>query len=66
MWSVNIDDKFKEIKQVRCQKFLGIIIDEHFNWNTHTDKLCSSLKSSYLFKNLADKETTRGRSQIFQ
>jgi len=51
MWSANIDDKLKEIKQVRSQKFLGITIDEHLNWNTHTDKLCSSLKSSsYLFK----------------
>jgi len=37
MWSVNIDDKFKEIKQVLCQEFLGIVIDEHFNWNTHTN-----------------------------
>jgi len=33
IWNVNINDKFKEIEQVRCQKFLGIIIDEHFNWN---------------------------------
>jgi len=55
VWSVNIDDKLKEIKQVRCQKFLGITIDEHLDWNTHTDKLCSSLKSSsYLFKNLVE------------
>ena len=53
MWSVNIDDKFKEIKEVQSQKFVGITIDEHLNWNTHTDKLWSSLKSSYyLFKNL--------------
>jgi len=51
MWSANIDDKLKEIKQVRSQKFLGITIDEHLNWNSH--KLCSSLKSSsYSFKNL--------------
>jgi len=53
MWSVNIDEKFKEIKEVQSQKFLGIAIDEHLNWNTHTDKLCSFLKSSsYLLKNL--------------
>jgi len=53
MWSVNIEDKFKEIKEVQSQKILGITIDEHLNWNTNRDKLCSSLKSSsYLFNNL--------------
>jgi len=36
MWSVNTDDKFKEIKEVQRQKFLEITIDEHLNWNTHT------------------------------
>ena len=63
LWSIKNDDKFKEIKEVRCQKFLGVTIDEHINWNEHNVKLCSFLKSlTYLFKNLVkycDTETLR-------
>jgi len=52
LWSINIDDKFKEIKEVRCQKSLGVTIDEYIIWNEHNVKLCSSLKSfTYLSKN---------------
>lgn len=63
MWKIKLDDKFKNIKEVQCQKFLGTLIDEHLNWNAQTDKLCSSLKSlTYLFKNLkkyCDNETLK-------
>jgi len=48
MWSVNNDDKFKEIKEVQSQKFSGITIDEHLNWYTHRQTLLL-LKIDFLF-----------------
>jgi len=63
MWQIQLDDKHNNIKQVQSQNFLGIIIDEHLNWNKQTGKICSELKSfKYSFKQLVkycDTETLK-------
>ena len=41
------------ISQKSSHKFLGVIVDEHFNWKKHIELLTSKLQSlSYVFKRL--------------
>jgi len=63
MWTVNINDKFKEIKEVQSQKFLGIIIDKHLHWNTHTNSASPKKRPLIYLKKIST--VTRKLNRLF-